>query len=231
MSGTARDPRTRRWGSAALVSGTVLFGAMVALHPPTVARFPVAEVLEQILATPWWALNHWGLLIAVSLMGMGLVALHTEIVRQKGGVFAPFALIALIVSLTLWSLAFTFEAAGGMPLAAGYAAGSSAIAADPLGPVALGVLEFLWSSILALGYVAASFLSLAVLLWSVDLSLSRIYPPWVHWLGMLGGASSILVQPLGWSFPQTALLWLALPTAAVAVWLLAIGILLWKLRR
>lgn len=213
----------QRLGGLSAIAGIVLFAGLSVLHPPTFDHRDIDGVIMEIAATPYWAPLHWGLALGSVLLGIGLLTLHSLLKREDYARYSYPAAGSMITSTTLWSAIFSVEAAGGRLLAGAYQqaaphAGSPAIAES----VRL-LVHSAWSSILAVGYVAALFYGLAALLWSLDLLEVRFLPRWTAWLGVTAGALVVATQPLGWLFPEMVLWLLGPPAALWALWVAVMG--------
>lgn len=214
-------------GGIFALAGIILFTGLSVLHPPTFNPNAIGEAMAEIAATPYWASIHWGLAVGSTLLGLGLLSLHQLIKQIARSSYTYLATGAMIISTTLWSLIFIAEAAGSTNLARAYLQVAGATQ-DPATTAMMHVVTFLWRAVLAVGYGAAFLLGLAVLFWGVDIRQTRLFPPWTAWLGMIAGALVAITQPLGWIFPHTAIWLLGPPAALLAIWVLAIGWLLWK---
>ncbi|HEY8450056.1 MAG TPA: hypothetical protein VIL95_06210 [Bacillota bacterium] len=234
---------SQRVCGACLVLGTVGFATLSALHPPTFDPRAVRKTVQAILAEPFWALLHWGLLAAVLVLACGLAGLHHLLRASGAAVWSPWARAFTWASTTLWSAIFVAEAAGGTTLARGLArgwgwpsaGGSAALPEARLDGAAAAAIEgiagALWSSTLAIGYVAAFLLALAIGLWSLDLARTRLFGDGPARLGLWAAAAALPAQPLAWFFPAAALWLLVPPTFGLAVWTLWLGTILLKTAR
>lgn len=214
----------RRWGGCMIIGGTLLFGLISVLHPPTFDPFATSNAMSEIIASPHWSLIHWGLAIAITLLGLGLMALHVWLERLQPTAFSWFAKGATLIGTTLWLLIFVFEATSGAALARAYFHPSTT-------PAVTQLIVAIWATTLAAGYAAAMLLGFAALLWSIDLLRTRRFPAGFVWLGIISGAALMVAQPLTWLNPDAALFILSPPAAAFALWLLYLGWQLWTSAR
>lgn len=222
-----------------LAAGAVLFGGASLFHPPTVNPWDPSVSLAAATQGAW-TVDHWALLIAVTLVHLGLFVGHASL-RATGGVRVASVAYALsIASLVLWLSIFLFEATGWPILARTIAAQAGASVGSASGPGESVVLvsssygatlevvaRTLWATVLTLGYAAAFVLALAIALWSIDLTRAFHLPRWFARLGVIGGCYTAVVQPLSLGVPSIAL-WLLIPAAAViGAWLLATAWFSW----
>lgn len=222
----------RRLGSISLIAGTVLFAAATAFHPPTVSP---GDTQESLLAAALshWTLDHWALLAATLLLFPGLLALGETVRSVASSGFSSLAAGCAVASFVLWTLLFTFEAAGwpvlarklGQETARLIGAAGSASLAEVSGLMA--VAEAGWRTTLATGYVAAFLLGAAAALWGLDLLSLSLFPAWFGRLAVAAGLTTAIAQPIAWSSPALALPLLAPGAALLAVWFLAAGWFLW----
>lgn len=211
----------RRWGSCFIFSGSLLFGVMSVLHPPTFDPYATHDAMSEIVATKHWALIHWGLAVGITLLGLGLLTLHVWLQRAGQAAFSSFATGATLVSVALWLGILVFEAAGGAALAQAFFHPTTTLAVGHL-------LGALWAATLATGYVGAMLLGFATLLWSIDLLRTQRFPAGFAWLGIVAGAALMIAQPLTWRYPGAALLILIPPASGFGLWLLLLSWYLWS---
>ncbi len=214
----------RRWGGCMIIAGTLLFGLISILHPPTFDPFATSDAMSEIIASQHWSLIHWGLAIAITLLGLGLMALHVWLERLQMTAFSWFAKGATLISTTLWLGIFTFEAVAGTALAQAFFHPTTT-------PAVTNLIAATWAATLAAGYAAAALLGFAALLWSIELLRTRRFPAGFVWLGIISGAALMVAQPWTWLNPDVALFILAPPAAAFALWLLSLGWQLWMSAR
>lgn len=210
----------RRWGGCFILSGSIVFGLMSILHPPTFDPFATSDAMSKIIASKHWALIHWGLAIGITLLGLGLLTLHAWLVRHEQAAFSWFAKGTTLISTALWLSIFVFEAAGGTVLAQAFFHPTTT-------PAMVHLITATWAATLATGYVAAMLLGFAALLWSMDLLRTRRFPTGFVWLGIISSTALILAQPLTWFKPDAALFILVPPAAGFGLWLLYLGWQLW----
>lgn len=214
----------RRWGGCLIWVGTLLFGLISMLHPPTFDPFATSDAMSEIIASKYWSLIHWGLAIGMTLLGLGLLTLHAWLERLQPSAFSWFATGATVISTTLWLAIFVFEAAGGAALAQAFFHPTTT-------PAVASLITATWAATLAIGYAAAALLGFAVFLWSLDLLRTRRFPAGFVWLGIISGAALMVAQPLTWLNPNAALFILAAPAAAFGLWLVSLGWQLWASAR
>lgn len=218
-----RPERSSRLGSLALAVGTLLFGGVSLFHPPTVnpwvANTPLAEA-----AHPGWVVDHWVLLVAVTLMHLGLLTLHTRLSASETALRSSVACALAVGSLALWLAVFLFEVTGWPIVAKAVAQGAQGVAAGAALEV---VARALWATGLSVGYAAGFLLGLAIALWSADFEVAFQGSCWFARLGIIGGVYTAVVQPLSLAAPSVAL-WLLIPAAALlGAWLLWTAWLAW----
>lgn len=217
--------RTRRWGSLALASGTLLFGGASLFHPPTVDLRDVATPLAEA-AHPGWAVDHWVLLVAITLVHLGLLALHASLPATAAPGKSTLACALAVASLVLWLAIFLFEITGWPVLAK--AAGTQGPLQGAAGASFEAVARALWATTLSVGYAAAFLLGLAVALWSAAFAGAFCGSRGFARLGVAGGLYTAAVQPPAAAVPAAGL-WLLIPAAAVlGAWLLWTAWLAWS---
>lgn len=237
---SARAPQ--RLSAVLLGLGATLFAAGTLLHPPTVKREDLIQVVVEG-ATPMWLVDHWLLALSSIVLTLGFAGLHSvlaasltapsrrsgnppAILRRRSALI--FAAPMGLISAVLWVGIFLVEATGWPIVAAGVVNGGGAAP----GTIAalLTVADALWSMTLALGYAAGVLFTAAVALWSVVMigEDARAHVRTAGWIGLAAGIAGIVAQPLAWAYAAYAFALLLPVVALLGLWLLLAVWRLWR---
>jgi hypothetical protein len=222
---SASEPWVFRFGGASAILGAVLGLVGNLLHPATSGPGHPADTARVVAESAIWIPLHVVLLVSFIFMLGGLIAIHDSIEGGLAGACARFGLFSAIVGT-----------AGGVVLLAldGFAAKhlaeywSSVSAADRSGALAAfraeDAINFALLSPLNLVFAGFTFV-----LYGLAAALSNIYPRWLGWIAVAGGAggavSGVVQAHIGEPSGLTNALGVAAPTI-ITLWLFVMGILL-----
>ncbi len=168
-----------KWGSAALILGSIVTGVAQAFHP-TEAPQDAAEFIEYVAESHNWVGIHWAILIGAVLItgGFGVVYRVLRDTGDKG--YALWGLAAALVALAVGTVWVTLEASVAAGIAALYAQASDKAM------LAANFQPFVWWDF-ALARVAFLITWLSVFFYSVAMAAGDVYPRWVGAAGRLLG--------------------------------------------
>lgn len=103
-----------RFGSLALLGGTLILGGASVFHPPTLNPWDPRRSLEEATHAGWIA-DHWVLAASMILLHFGLFAFDAWVCETRKAYCGDFRRVAFgcaVASLVLWLGIFVFEATG-----------------------------------------------------------------------------------------------------------------------
>ncbi len=212
MGETSR--RTIRWGSAALIVGSLVTGLAQAFHP-TEAPHDAAGFIEYVAESHHWVGIHWAILVGAVLITGGFVVVFRLLHNAGDRGFALLGVTAALVALAVGTVWVTLEASVAAGIAALYAqAGDKAALAANFQP-------FVWWDF-ALARAAFLITWLSVFLYAVAMVTSDVYPRWVGaagWLLGIIGFGDLLFVGFGRPFQIIGIL--------TTAWTLVVGYHTW----
>jgi hypothetical protein len=216
-----------RLGSVAAVAGAVLALVTNAIHPrPSDYGDHVTAELRMVAGSDGWILIHLGLLAGVLLIGFGLFAVARSV---KDGPAEGAARVAIGVLLVSIPVAVVQLAVDGYATKAVADAWSRATGAEQATLVAAGtaVAEVGWALFMMLALTVVGLVPIAFG-WAV--ATSGRYPAALGWPVAVAGAGSVVASMLGVvGGPSATFFVLFIVTSALAtLWVLAMGIALWR---
>ncbi len=168
-----------RWGSVALIVGSVVTGVAQALHP-TEAPHDAAGFIEYVVESANWVGIHWAILGGAVLLTGGFVVVYRVLHDAGDRGYALLGLAAALVALAVGTVWATLEASVAAGIAALYGQAGDKAA------LALNFQPFVWWDF-ALARVAFLITWLSVFLYAAAMVTSDVYPRWVGAAGGLLG--------------------------------------------
>ncbi len=212
-----------RVGAIAAVVGTVFQVAA-----GTSQSVQLAATTEVALSTlgeqpDWmWPVIYMAFIFGALLWMAALVALATTLTDGVAWALARLAVVTAIVGVTLHAVDGTLNAVVLEGLARTWAvapAGERAALVQD-GDLVRRMLDGTWASVITLYH------GLPFVLAGLAVALSRRYPAWLGWIGVIGGAGSLLIGIAMLLGVQTQL---AVPFAVVlSFFMVVLGWLLWE---
>ncbi len=214
-SGRGDDRVIYKWGSVALIVGSIVTGMAQAFHP-TEAPQDAAGFIEYVAESRNWVGIHWAILIGAVLMTGGFAIVY-RLLRDAGdrGYALP-GLAAALVALAVGTVWVTLEASVAAGVAALYVQASDKAA------LAANFQPFVWWDF-ALARIAFLITWLSVFLYAVAMVTIDVYPRWVGTAGRLLGSVGfvyLLFVGFGRGFQVIGVL--------TTVWMLIIGAYTWR---
>jgi len=221
---TTHDKALYLYGGIAAVTGSLLGMVGNLIHPATPIDDPegVAHVIANSGA--WFGI-HFAIVIGISLMLAGLVALNRSISEGPAGALSRLGRYAATVGITIGLILVTLDGVAARQLAEEWAA-----APAELKPIELQVMlanetvNFALASLFNLIFAGAAYI-----LFGLAVALSDVYPRWIGWIAVAAGVGSVgaaVIQGAA-AVPTTAsrVLTIIGPTV-ITLWTAAIGLLL-----
>jgi hypothetical protein len=219
------QPHTLTIGARAAIIGSLLGLVGNLIHPVTPIDDPegVARVIADSDA---WFPIHFVIIVGITLMLGGLVALYHSIVEELAHVLARFGLFAATVGIAVGLITVILDGVAAKQLADQWAAAASGEAARTALQLVLAneTVNFALASLFNFTFAGVTFI-----LFGLAVALSDVYPRWLGWIVVIAGVASIgagLVQGMtGEPTTLSRILTIIGPTV-ITLWLLAIGILM-----
>jgi hypothetical protein len=210
-------------GAVAAVIGTALQVA-AGTSQSTLLGVTTDVALATLAGQPgWvWPVIYLGFIFGALLWVGALVALASTLTEGAGWALSRLALAAVIVGATLHAIDGVLNAVGLAGLARAWAGASEAERAmlTQNGDLLLRLLDGTWAGVITLYH------GLPFVLAGLAMALSRRYPAWLGWIGVIGGGGSLVIGVAMLLGVQTGL---AVPFAVVlSFFMVVLGWLLWS---
>lgn len=210
-------------GGISAIFGVILLLVTTMLHPMGASPGDLPAAFAEYAAARFWVAVHLGQLMAAVSITAGLVALSWELRAGRAGVWALFAGLAAVVSV---SLAAVLQAVDGVALKFAVDRWSASI--EPVRSAAFDAAYAVRQVEVGLASVAEMFFGLTVVLYGVALMLSPLSP---YWLGVFGifagtatGLASVIQAHTG--FSDMAMAATMLGSLLALLWSICAGIFL-----
>ncbi|MGH2754161.1 MAG: DUF4386 family protein [Actinomycetota bacterium] len=211
-------------GSKAAIVGSLLGLVGNLIHPATPLDDPqgVARVIADSDA---WFTIHFGIVIGITLMFGGLIALYHSIRGGLPGALARFGLFAAGVSVAVGLILTILDGVAAKQLADEWASATAGTRFIALQNVLTNeTINFALASLFNFIFAGVTFI-----LFGLAVALSDGYPRWLGWAVVAAGVVSIgasLVQ--GVPGEPTTLSWILtiIGPTVITLWLLVIGVLM-----
>jgi hypothetical protein len=229
VGGSSAASRGRLVGNRVALAGTVLYFLEWVGIPFLPGTLPTDRLGHNPAATVADYAHHPGTIafvagwFSVVLLGRILFVAGLRTALSDTGrahALADVALVVMAVSVTIEVLAYGLVAAGAW-LEEAHASGNSVVALDTEGSII---------DKLILGPIGAS-----VVTASLAMLLSRLFPRWLTWLGLISGVLLTAAGIIASSAQGSAGTWHTIgsvlggvPVLAVWIWMIATSIILWR---
>jgi hypothetical protein len=204
-----------KWGSIALIVGSIVTAMAQAVHPTEAPR-DAAGFIEYVAESRNWVGIHWAILIGAVLLTGGFAVVYRLLGDAGDRGYALLGLAAALVALAVGTVWVTLEASVAASIAALYGqVGDKAALAANFQP-------FVWWDF-ALARVAFLIAWVSVFLYAVAIVAGDAYPRWVGHVGrLLGvvGCGYLLVVGFGRPFQIIGIL--------TTGWTLIVGVYTWR---
>jgi Domain of unknown function (DUF4386) len=211
-------------GSKAAVVGSLLGLVGNLIHPSTPLDDP-RGVARTIAASDAWFGIHFGIVIGITLMFGGLIALHHSIRGGLPGALARFGLFAASVGIAVGLILLILDGVAAKQLADEWASAAAETRFTALQNVLTNeTMNFALASLFNFIFAGVTFI-----LFGLAVALSDVYPRWLGWVVVAAGLVSVgasLVQ--GAPGEPTSLSWILtiIGPTIITLWLLIIGVLM-----
>lgn len=225
---TAAQRTALRIGGVGALGGGILTLVGNILHPREAGQLEDVETFLNVAAgSEIWVIDHFLILIAVSLLLAAFFGLGRSFTSDAAHTWARFAWTVSIIGV-VFALALMVTEATGVAVVADQWATATGTEQD----MALGAGRVLLELSLVFSVGAMLFLFGATpLLFGVAMVTSDDYPNWVGWAGLIFGSVALAAGTIQVLTQQTDLAQLVLfPVAAIGItlWIIYVGVLLWR---
>jgi hypothetical protein len=211
-------------GSKAAIVGSLLGMVGNLIHPATPLDDPQG-VARVIAASDAWFAIHFGIVIGITLMFGGLIALYHSIRGGLPGALARFGLFAAGVGIAVGLILTILDGVAAKQLADEWASATAETRFIALQNVLTNeTMNFALASLFNFIFAGVTFI-----LFGLAVALSDVYPRWLGWVVVAAGVVSItasLVQ--GVPGEPTTLSWILtiIGPTVITLWVLIIGVLM-----
>jgi hypothetical protein len=219
-----------RIGAVCAILGTVVSVAAGVGFGNLTNETGTEQVLRYVAARPhwYWPTVHLGFILGAFLWVGAFTALASSLTHGTGWALGRLGAASVIVGAAIHVVDSSINGFGLTALANAWAAAPPAEQESLLhsGDTLLRVLGGTWASVISY------FHGLPFVLSGLAVVFSRRYPAWLGWVGVVGGAGSLVVGVMmflgvgfvpGWLFIVFALV--------VGLWMVAMGGLMWRRAR
>jgi hypothetical protein len=220
----SENPHIFAIGSKAAIVGSLLGLVGNLIHPATPLGDPQG-VARVIAANDAWFAIHFGIVIGITLMFGGLIALYHSIRGGLPGALARFGLFAAGVGIAVGLILTILDGVAAKQLADEWASATAETRFIALQNVLTNeTMNFALASLFNFIFAGVTFI-----LFGLAVALSDVYPRWLGWVVVAAGVVSIgasLVQ--GVPGEPTTLSWILtiIGPTVITLWLLVIGVLM-----
>jgi hypothetical protein len=222
----ARHDSFLRFGGICAIVGAVLSVAAGIGFRNLTNLYPAQDVLEILAARSWisWPLTHLGFIAGALLWVFALVALSWTLIEGRSWALGRLGAAAIIVGAALHVLYSAVNGYGFTTLAQSWNDPSTdAFAVVVVGDALRRMLGGGWAATLLL------FHGVPFVLYGLAVAYSPRYPSWLGWVGVVGGAGSVLTGVAHLFGKYLISLWLPVVFAiVVSAWMVAMGIMMWR---
>jgi hypothetical protein len=224
MSDNSTQTHILKFGSRAAIAGSLLGMIGNLIHPatPLDSQAGVARVIAE--SDSWFAI-HFTIIIGITLMLGGLVALYNSVEEGLARALGQFGLFAATVGIAIGLILVILDGVAAKQLADEWA---EAPAENSVTALALVISNETVNHALASLFNFA-FAGVAFILFGLAVAVSERFPRWLGWVAVVAGVASIgagLVQGiLGEPSMASRILTIIGPTI-ITLWMLTIGLLM-----
>ena len=218
-------PIPLKLGAVAAVAGAIVLMAGTMLHPLGADPGDPVAAFTEYVADDLWVGSHLSQFLGVALMFAGLVALNDSLKDES---YAWLANLGVFVGVAALAITAVLQAVDGIALK---------IMVDDWASASEEGKESAFQAALAVRQIeigVASFMAIlfgaTFVLFGAAVVKSGLYPRWLGWLGIGGGAGTItgglLVAFNGFSVTAMNV---AMPfNLILVIWMIAIGVHMWR---
>jgi hypothetical protein len=217
------DRTTLRLGSASAIVGALIALVTNLVHPrPADFNDPVAEELRLVAESDGWIAIHLGILLGTLLITAGLYVASRTLIDQGVEAWRRLAVGSLLVSTPVLFITLGIDGYATKEAADAVAGGGSAALAAGTALVHAGWGVF---TLFVITYVG-----ITPFLFGLAIAGSRVYPAAFGWPVAALGLVSVVAGVLGTIDGPSATFFILfiISSGLLTLWVLAIGVLLWR---
>ena len=207
------------------MSGVILTALFTVLHPSSVDPADSVAVFREYAHSDAWLAVHLGQLVGTLLVLAGLVVLFLQLSdHPRSRTLSLAGVVSAIVTAAVITILRAVDGVSLKRLADLYAEGG----AHPSSAQFFAAEAVRWVEV-GINAVFRLFLGLTMLLAGLAIAWSETYPRWFGWLGLaLAIVAWIVRGTVVWFTGFSYLGMLAVPSPLAALWLIALGLLMWQ---
>lgn len=222
-----REQSLSRIGAISAIVGAIFALVVNLLHPRSASLQDPEAFLRMIAQSTIWIGDHVGIVFAVLMITGGLVAIAHSIADERGAGWAHLGEVGALVSAGVLCV---LMATDGITIKALATAWANAPAAEKAGMFRVGhALALINFAIFSVWTVV--FFGVTIFLYGLAILRSAAYPKWLGWVAVLASIGSALIGlNLAYRGPSTLVANVLFPIFSIIItlWVLAMGILLWR---
>lgn len=209
-----------------------ILGAIVSIAAGTgfgnlTNRAGTETVLQTIAAQPnwYWPLVHLGFILGAFLWVGAFTALASTFKNGNKGALAQWGLATVIIGVAVHIIDSAVSGFALTALADAWSTVSPSGQAHLLsaGNILLQILKGTWAMVLVF------FHGLPFVLFGLAVALNQKYPTWLGWIGVIGGAGSLVVGVQMFLKANLFPTWLFIIFAVlISLWMIVMGGLMWR---
>ncbi len=214
----------RRVGAICAIVGAVVSIAAGTGFGNRTATWGTADLLRYLASRPsWqWPLVHLGFITGAAFWVGAFVVIADTLPEGTSRSLGRLAVASVIFGAAIHAIDSSVDGVGLAALARSWAGASAAEQPNLLraGDVLIHVIHGTWASVIML------FHGLPFILLGIAVLVSRRYPAWVGWFGIVGGAGSLVLGAA--MFLGTQVMLYVAFAIVVSLWMVTMGFLLWQ---
>ena len=226
MTAAVQSQRTLvKVGAGFAILGAILGAVGNGLHPhltnPSLEAF-----LTLVASRADWTALHLTIILSIIFIVGGLFGVYRSLPNEPAAGLARLGFAVAVAGSALVAVNFASDGFAMKNIASAWAGASAADQATML-PAAQVMYQ------IDLGFYTVwifLFLGLPFVLYGAALIWSDVYPRWLGWLGLIGGAGCTIVGVMQYLGGETTLLTtlFLVFSVAITIWVFIIGLLLWR---
>jgi Domain of unknown function (DUF4386) len=222
-----RERTILRIGAVCAILGAIVSVAAGMSFGNLTNEYGTEQVLRTIAARPewYWPTVHLGFIVGAFFWVGAFIALAISLQRSVSWALGWLGAATVIVGAAIHVVDSSISGFGLAALASAWASAPAPEQSNLLriGDTLLYALNGTWRS------VHSYFHGVPFILSGMAVAFSRRYPPWIGWLGVVGGAGSFLGGVLQFlDFIPGSERLVIVPAQVVSLWMVVMGVLMWR---
>ena len=214
-----------KFGSVCAIIGAVMLLVATMLHPMSADPGDPVAAFTEYAADKLWVASHLGQFLGVGLIFVGLYALNRSL---RDDPIEWLANLGLLVALAALVMAAVLQAVDGIALKV--TVDRWAAAADAQKQSAFDAAFAVRQIEIGAASVTAMLFGTAGILFGISLAASALYPMWLGWLAIIGGAGTAIGGVVtAFSGFSSAAMNVAMPfNLVMIIWIALTGMVMWR---